>query len=101
VEITGKRVGHVVGWAGDVVKARDVLVLSLMNPEQAEEVRRSRCCRCASSPLPERGAEVVTLGKHSAFPNVKSGRERIEVEEPARELEVGIRDGTEGVGLSD
>jgi hypothetical protein len=93
VKISREGVCNVVGEARNVVEARDVAVVALVNAKQSEEIRWRRVGSGAAFALPKSGVEVVALADHSALARVKGLCDGLKVNESPRELQVGVGDG--------
>ena len=63
-----------------------------MDAEELQEVRGRRVRGSASCAFPEGCVEVVALADDSAFAGVKCLGERLEMDEAAIELHVGVGD---------
>ena len=86
-----------VGQSRDVVKARDIAVVSLMDAEEPQEVPGRRVRGSAPFAFPEGCVEVVALADDSAFAGIKCLGKRLKMDEAASELEVGVGDCPGGI----
>ena len=67
-------------------------MVTLVDTEQSQEVRRRRVRSGAPLALPKRGIEVVTLTDNGSFAGVKCLCQGLEVDEVVRKLQVGVSD---------
>jgi len=75
-------------------------MVSLMNAEQSQEVRRDLLGGRTGAALPKQRVEIIRLAEQRAFARVEALRNGLEVQQAARQLEVGVRYAAVGVRRS-
>ena len=92
MKVTGACIGNWVGESWLVIVARNVTVVALVNPEQAQEMGRRLLRRAAPLSLPEERVEVVGLAQDRTLPHVERLADGLQMEEPPRQLQVRVCD---------
>ena len=76
----------------DIVKAWNVVMVTLVNTQQSQEVRPWRVGSGAPLALSKRRVEVVALADNGSFAGFERLIRGLEVDEAARKLQVGVSD---------
>ena len=100
MKIAGACISNWVGESWLVVVARDVTMVALMYPEQAQEMGRRLVRGAASLAFPKERVEVVGFAQNRTLPHIEGLADGFQVKEPPRQLQVRVRDVTARILLS-
>ena len=101
MKVTRESICDGVGGAREVVIARHVAVVALVNTKQAEKMGRHLPGGGAAFALPEEGVEVVGFTDDGTLSDVETLGDGFQVQEGTRQFEIRVGDGTVWVGGSD